>query len=188
MATKLTLAAMLALALPAGPVSAASWLILCASPCLAPDGTTQTAGIAINRVTAATAPVLNGFTVLADDGRQIYSPALPAQTLSQQATAALSAGLSLTWTASTALNGTYAVDPLTQANIQAELLSILENGGFTNGTGTLAWLDISGAAHSMTVTQFKLFATAVGAYVGALVPIASTNSGTLPAATVQVTG
>jgi hypothetical protein len=101
------------------------------------------------------------------------SARLAAQTESQFQTA-LGTGITITSTATPALNGAYAVDPTTQFNINSEVVSILTNGVFTNGQTTKAWPDISGPVHVFTVAQFKTFATAVSNYVDGLITTRST--------------
>lgn len=80
----------------------------------------------------------------------------------------LSAGLVITSTATSILNGTYAVDSAAQFNINSEAVSILTNGNFTNGQTTKPWPDASGALHTFNATQFKTFATAISQYIDAL--------------------
>jgi hypothetical protein len=87
---------------------------------------------------------------------------------------ALNTGLAVTSTATAALNGTYAVDPTTQFNINSEVVSILTNGTFTNGQTTKPWPDASGAVHTFTTTQFKTFATAVSNYIDGLMTTRAT--------------
>jgi hypothetical protein len=70
--------------------------------------------------------------------------------------------------------------------MMAEMVALLSNTIFTNGTTTLAYADVAGTMHTFDVAQFKAFATAVGAYVGALKAITKTNTGTLPAATLTI--
>lgn len=88
--------------------------------------------------------------------------------------AALAAGLTVTWTTSTTLNGTYPLgaDPITGASIQTELLGELAsfgaNGTFTNGQASRGWPTAGGGYVNFTVAQFKAFATAQAAYLDAL--------------------
>jgi len=101
--------------------------------------------------------------------------------------AAFAAGLAITSTGTPALNGTYPIDPATQAHIQAEVVSILLNGTFADGTGTVVWLDTAGASHTFaSVAAFKAFASAVAAYVAALFKYAEGTLTTLPPATATI--
>ncbi len=86
----------------------------------------------------------------------------------------LTAGVTITSTATAALNGTYALDSQTQCAVNSEVLSITVNGVFTNGQTTKPWPDASGAVHAFTTTQFKAFATAVSNYVDGLVTARAT--------------
>ena len=125
--------------------------------------------------------VVAGWTF---DGTNFAAPTPPPPpSLAQQAVAMLAAGCQITSTGTPALNATYPCDPTTQADIQAELISLMLNNTFTNGTTTLLWLDATNTPRAFSVAAFKAFATAVGTFVGALKIIAATNSGTLPSAT-----
>lgn len=116
-------------------------------------------------------------------GSTFTAPASPpALSLAQQAVVALSAGLAVTSTGTPAINGTYALDLESRSDIMAEIVSLLKNSTFTNGTTTLPFTDISGALHDFQVTVFEALATEIGNYVGALKAIIASNSGTLPAA------
>ena len=88
-------------------------------------------------------------------------------TIQQSAAALLASGLAITSTSTPALNGTYPCDSNATAEIDAQVSSILLNGVFTNGATSIEWLDVSGAAHAFSVSNFKAFATAVAAFVTA---------------------
>jgi|SRR5215469_3676589 len=92
----------------------------------------------------------------------------PPPTPQQQFDSATASGVTLSWSSSTGLNGTYAVDPTTQNNITAEGVSILMNNAFTNGQQTRYWPELNGTPHQFTVAQFKIFSTAIAAYVDSL--------------------
>ena len=79
-----------------------------------------------------------------------------------------------------ALNGTYGVAGNAMSTIFAEMISILANNTFTNGTATLAFPDTSNAPHDFTVAQFKTLATALGLFGNTCTAIMSSNAGTLP--------
>ena len=111
------------------------------------------------------------------------APAVP--TLAQLAWVAMAMGLTLTSTGTPALSGVYAVDTTAQV-INAEVTSILLNGTFADGTGSVSWPDTSGALHTFTVAQFKVFATAIGSYVAALFKVINGISTTLPSSSVTI--
>ena len=108
----------------------------------------------------------------------------------QQAAQALAQGVVVTSTATPALNGTYACDAATQSAIQAELVSFLTNGTFTNGQTSRVWPDVSGGFPQFTEAQFKTFATAIAAYVDAVDAAEETllagGSATFPANTATI--
>ena len=135
-------------------------------------------------VTSVSPAPQEGWTATETGG--VWSFAAPVATPAQGANAMLAQGCQIVSTGTPALNGTYALDPATQSRIQAEIISILVNGTFTNGGTTIAWPDVSGAAHSCTIAQFKALATALGGCVTTLIGIAQANSGTLPTQPVTI--
>lgn len=92
----------------------------------------------------------------------------PTPTLDQVFAGVIASGIQLTWTISAPLNATYAIDPTTQVNIMAEMVSILANGVFGTGTTTRLWADINGNYHQFGIAEFKLFASAIQAYFNEL--------------------
>lgn len=118
-----------------------------------------------------------------------WPPPAPAPTLAQQAQTALGAGLTVTSTATPAISGTYACDAATQSKL-ASLYNLIQRAGgaaFPAGMTALPWPDMRGAVHSFTaVSDFLNLETAIGNYVLALDLIVTTNSGTLPAASVTI--
>lgn len=121
-----------------------------------------------------------------------YTPPMPsaAQAAAAQYAAALAAGLTLSWSTSTTLDGTYDIDPQTQAYISGEITSILMNGTFTNGQPTRVWLDAASAPHTFSIAQFKAFATQVALTVDALLTAQATaaagGSATWPSASATI--
>jgi len=112
------------------------------------------------------------------------APAAP--TLAQQAATALAAGLTITSTATAALDATYPASALAQQQINAEVTSILLNGTFADGTATIGWLDVTGASHAYTIAQFKTLATAIGAFVSGCVKCINGQVTTLPSASTTI--
>jgi hypothetical protein len=139
-------------------------------------------------VSAVSPPPRAGWSAVQTAGVWTFAaPAEPILTLAQQAMAALSAGLAVTSTGTPALNGAYAVDAATQSRIQAELIAILLNGTFADGTTSVAWPDVSGATHDFaSVDGFKTFASAVSAYVAGLYKCINGTATALPAATATI--
>lgn len=109
------------------------------------------------------------------------TPAAPPPTLAQQAGRMIASGCQISSTSTPALNGTYAADPVSQQHIAAEIVSIMLNGTFTDGTTTIEWLDVSGATHAFTIAEFKSFATAHAGFVTACLKVINGQSTTLPA-------
>ena len=112
----------------------------------------------------------------------------PAPTLLDLAQAAMAAGVTIQSASTPALNGTYACDPQTISDIQAETVFLLVNGGqFTAGT-SLQWPHASGALHTFTsAAQFEAWASAVARYVGALRAVINGIPGaSLPASPVTI--
>ena len=94
-----------------------------------------------------------------------HDPSLPDP--SAACTALLVAGMALTSSGTSALDGIYPCDPTSQQRIVAEALSIQVAGKFTNGQTTRAWYDTSNAGHTFDTTQFTAFSEAVGQFVDA---------------------
>lgn len=101
-----------------------------------------------------------------------------------EAATMFAAGLTITFSANSALSGTYATNSLAQAKIQAEILAILANGTFANKLTTLDYPDINGATHPFDIASFRSLATEVAAFVSALISCMDGNSLTLPSAQV----
>lgn len=128
-----------------------------------------------------------GFTFANGTFTAPVAAAGSALTLSQQAAALLSVGLTIISTATTSLNGIYAVDATSIGYVNSELNSILLNATFADGTTTIEWPDTSDALHACNVPQFKTLAAALGAFVsGARKCILGASGATLPAATVTI--
>lgn len=106
--------------------------------------------------------------------------------------AALNAGITLTWSVSTLLNGTYALDSVTQIRMLAERLSVAVNSTFTNGTTTLTWYQSNGTSVSLSTSQAGAFIKAVWQYLTAIWVAqnqqAAGGNPTWPSASVNVTG
>ena len=115
-----------------------------------------------------------------------YTAAVAAQQVPINAAAALAGGLAVTSTSTSSLNGTYAVDSNTTAEINAEITSILLNTTFTDGTTALAWPDVTGAAHSFNVAQFKALATAIASFVTSVNKYARGQLSSLPPSTAVI--
>ncbi|OYV98639.1 MAG: hypothetical protein B7Z68_00410 [Acidobacteria bacterium 21-70-11] len=143
-----------------------------------PDGTIPPGAIACTQ-----AQYEGGY--IAVNGAAALPPA-PTFTLAQQATAALSAGLAITSTGTPALDATYPCDANTQAQLSAEVISLMLNSTFADGTTSIDWVDVNRTGHTMTAAQFKTVATAIGAYVSALTKCINGQSTTLPASSVTI--
>jgi hypothetical protein len=107
--------------------------------------------------------------------------------LAQQAQMAMGLGFAVTSTGSPSLNATYPVDPQTQALISAELLAVLVNGTFADGTTSLNWPDSTGTLRTFpSVAEFKIFAAACGAYVATLYKVINGTLTSLPPPSVTI--
>lgn len=122
-------------------------------------------------------------------GGTFNPPVPPAPTAAQQSASAISAGVSVTSTATPTLNGVYGLDPSSQSNVNATVTYILLNGMFPGGGSTMPWVDQNGVAHTWpSITEFKAFATAYANYVAAISLYAASNgsSGSLPSNQVTI--
>ncbi|WP_213761827.1 hypothetical protein [Caballeronia sp. dw_19] len=99
------------------------------------------------------------------------------------AVTALASGLTIASTATPALNGTYAIDQLSQMDIIAIETSINAGKGFPGGATVFNYADATGAFHSFTQANFTNFAAAIRDYVYELKSVIAGASTTLPSAT-----
>jgi hypothetical protein len=97
-----------------------------------------------------------------------FDPAGPAATAEETYRAKIAAGLAMTWTVSTALNGTYSVGPDTVSHVSAEKTSIQSGGTFASGAATMWLVDMANTSHVFDTTQFTAFASAILRYVSIL--------------------
>ena len=111
----------------------------------------------------------------------------PAQTAAADYAAFIAVGLTVTSTGTPALNGVYAIDPNSQANISAEAQFVGTFSEFTNGSTTaLVWQLQNGSfvtfPSTMEFTAFaKVAAQIVAAAKLAAAQIAAGQSATMPA-------
>lgn len=113
-------------------------------------------------------------------------PAALPLTLPQQAAQMMLSGLGIVSTATPSLNGTYAVDQLSQMDIIAIETSLNAGKGFPGGADSFNYADMSGVMHSFTAPNFTDFAAAVRDYVYALKSVVAGASTTLPSSTTTV--
>ena len=102
-----------------------------------------------------------------------YTPPSATPTAAQLAqesfNVAVAAGIAITSTSNTSLNGTYPIDAATLSRITSEQVMIAQTGKFTNGQTSRGWLDISNVPHIFTTTaEFTAFAEAIAQYEDAL--------------------
>ena len=112
--------------------------------------------------------MVNGVLVdmtAADQTAEAARQAAAANDPASQYRTRLSAGLTITSTATPALNGTYAVDPTMQARISAVAAGLANGKGFPHGATTYAWPDIGGTRHTFGEADWLNFGAAVEAYV-----------------------
>ena len=133
--------------------------------------------------------VLNGTTVT-----ETYATvSLPSTALAQMTyDAAIAAGVILTWTSSTTLNGTYAIDQQTMVQLNSVWTVLMANNFFPNGTALQPWKQMNGTGVKMGSPQFKNFGTALSKYVAQLGEARDAQAGggtpTWPSNQVTITG
>jgi hypothetical protein len=111
-----------------------------------------------------------------------YTPSIE-----QLAQAALSGGLTITSNSTPTLNGTYAIDPATQAKIMATSQYIAINGTFYGGATSYPWLDSFGMLHVFpTVVEFQAFASAIATWVSQVDTVIAMNAGAVPAQPISI--
>ncbi len=119
-------------------------------------------------------------------GALVAPAAPPAPTLSQQAQAALAAGMQLASTGTPALNATYPCDAATFQQVAGIVAAIGAGLGLPGGGATFNWPDASGTPHAFTAASFSAFAKAMMNFLYALNAIVGSDSGTLPAQPVEI--
>ena len=92
-------------------------------------------------------------------------PPPPAPTPAQAAAAAFAQGCRLVSRGTAALNGRYALDPASQANVIGVQTRINAGLGLPLGAATIDWPDADGGTHTLTAAQFTALATALSDYV-----------------------
>jgi hypothetical protein len=98
-----------------------------------------------------------------------YTPPVPTPTFAQQASAAVSAGLTLTLSGSITLAATvFPTDPASQSKLGAVVTGLGATGAFPGGATSYPMKDAAGAWHTFTVNQYKAVAGAIMTYVAAL--------------------
>jgi len=108
------------------------------------------------------------------------------QALVQSAMLMLSTGIAVVSTGTPALNGTYAVDQLSQMDVIAIETSLNAGKGFPGGATTFGYQDVTGALHSFSEANFTDFAAAVRDFVYACKSVIAGQSTTLPPATAMI--
>lgn len=120
-----------------------------------------------------------------------YTPPVPAPTLAQQATAALSAGLAITLSGTLTLAETaFPVDPVTTGKIGAVVTTVVATKAFPGGATAYPMKDAAGNWHTFTIAQYTIVAAAIAAYAASLDLIADgnpLNATALPANSVTLT-
>jgi hypothetical protein len=99
-------------------------------------------------------------------------------------------GVTITSTATPALNSTYAVDQASLANISALATGIAAGKGLPGGGSTFNYPDATGTMQAFTSANFLAFAAAIEtydyAYTQALAALVSGSTATLPASALTI--
>lgn len=111
---------------------------------------------------------------------------LAAAALVESAYAALNAGLTVSSTETPALNGTYAVDQLSQMDIVAIETSLNAGKGFPGGMSPFSYPDATGAMHSFSEADFTDFAAAVRDFVYGCRAVIGGTSTAVPSNAIQI--
>lgn len=130
----------------------------------------------------------SGWTFTAPSTFTAPTVAIPAELVSQAAYQAfIGGGLTVTSTGTSALNGVYAIDPASQANIATEAQFISTFAEFTNGeTTNLSYPLMNGTLVAFpTTTEFMAFAKMVAQTV-ASAKLAMAQNAAMPSANVTI--
>lgn len=111
-------------------------------------------------------------------------------TQSQELDALEAAGLAITSTGTSSLNGTYSVGPAAQSNLMGLLLGFSLRGVFPGGGSSFAYQDAAGTPHTMTQPEMQAVGAAVEDFVAeiaaARATIAAGGSPTIPPGTATI--
>lgn len=128
-----------------------------------------------------------GWSAVGVSGKWTFTaPVAPSVTPAMAAQEALAAGISIASTSTPALDGTYACDSLTQADIVAIETSLNAGKGFPGGAALFNYPDTSGAMHAFSEANFTDFAAAVRDYVYALKSVIAGASTSLPSSAITI--
>jgi hypothetical protein len=132
----------------------------------------------------------SGQVIQADgNGNPIaVTPTPLAPTPAQQAASAIAAGVVITSTGTSTVNGNYACDATTQTKLVGTIVYIGLKGSFPGGGATMAWFDMSDTPHIFpNVTVFEAFAEAICTYIAAVQEWALAGGiGTIPSNAVTI--
>ncbi len=141
-----------------------------------PDGTIPDFGV---ECTADQAANWQSWGRAADGSLVAITP--PAPTPAQQARNAMNAGISITSTSTSSLDGVYACDTTTQGKINRIVNYIGVNSKFPAALSEMPWPDIDGTVHMFPSTaSFLAFGSAVANYVVELEAVVMGLTSTLP--------
>jgi hypothetical protein len=102
----------------------------------------------------------------------------------------MGAGVSVTSTGTPALNGTYALDPVSQAQITAIAAGVAAGKGLPGGGGTFNWPTAAGALVAFSSANFLNFATALETFLynfnQALMALTAGGVATLPSTSITI--
>ena len=130
-------------------------------------------------------PVQQGWTYI--DGVFAAPPPPPPPTLAQQAATLMANGLTITSTATPALNGTYGADDGSTANISAIVTGLVAGQGFPpTGATTFLYQELSGIPHEFGETDFTNLATAIRNFVYVCKAVINGGLTDLPANTATI--
>lgn len=105
---------------------------------------------------------------------------------------AIGAGVTLTWTTSTRLNGHYAIDPTTINNLTSIRVHVQAEGTFPNGTALQPWQTTARVTVNMSLTQFETFCSTLFRYIAvcnaAQTSQAAGDNPVWPSSSINVTG
>lgn len=129
----------------------------------------------------------DGAWAVANGALVPYMPSVTAPSPAQQAQVALSAGLTVASSGTPAIDGTFSVDPASQAKIAAVEVYILKNGTFPGGAASYQWPTMGGGFVTFpNIAAYQAWATAIADYVSALDMIIAADSGDLPSASIAI--
>jgi len=144
--------------------------------------------IAVSEAEEATymgAPPPGQMRAAGEDGNPTWVD-LPPPSVADQAKAMLNGNVTVQCTSLSTLDGDYAIDPTTRAQMTSTAAGVNAGMGLPSGGETFNWPDANNVAHDWPEAQFMAFAIAVSRFVYQADQVAGGHGDTLPSTIITI--